>query len=136
MTKILIAEDDEHTREALREVLTMEGYQVVAAPDGPQAVDFFRVENPDFVCLALMIPGLNGYEVRKQHRKYHVKDPSPPLNPKGEGKKTPQRARNPEKGRGCVPKFHFPVVCSTSSLRNIPFLQPKWEYFPMALRTC
>jgi DNA-binding response OmpR family regulator len=46
MTKILIAEDDEHTREALREVLTMEGYEVVAASDGLQAVDFFRARTP------------------------------------------------------------------------------------------
>jgi CheY-like chemotaxis protein len=75
MTKILIAEDDEHTREALREVLTMEGYQVVAAADGLQAVDFFRVENPDFVCLDVMMPGLNGYEVCKQIRKSDEKVP-------------------------------------------------------------
>ncbi len=75
MTKILIAEDDEHTREALREVLTMEGFQVVAAADGLQAVDFFRVENPDFVCLDVMMPGLNGYEVCKQIRKQDEKVP-------------------------------------------------------------
>ncbi len=75
MTKILIAEDDDHTRDALREVLTMEGYQVVPAADGLQAVDFFRVENPDFVCLDVMMPGLNGYEVCKQIRKQDEKVP-------------------------------------------------------------
>ena len=75
MTKILIAEDDEHTREALREVLTMEGFQVVAAADGLQGVDFFRAENPDFVCLDVMMPGLNGYEVCKQIRKQDEKVP-------------------------------------------------------------
>ncbi len=75
MTKILIAEDDDHTRDALREVLTMEGYEVIAASDGLQAVDFFRVENPDFVCLDVMMPGLNGYEVCKQIRKQDEKVP-------------------------------------------------------------
>ncbi|HNW42770.1 MAG TPA: response regulator, partial [Opitutaceae bacterium] len=68
MTKILIAEDDDHTRDALREVLTMEGHEVIAASDGLQAVDFFRAESPDFVCLDVMMPGLNGYEVCRQIR--------------------------------------------------------------------
>jgi DNA-binding response OmpR family regulator len=75
MTKILIAEDDDHTRDALREVLTMEGYEVIAASDGLQAVDFFRVESPDFVCLDVMMPGLNGYEVCRQIRKHDEKVP-------------------------------------------------------------
>jgi DNA-binding response OmpR family regulator len=67
--KILIAEDDEHTREALREVLSMEGYEVVTASDGLQAVDFFRATKPDFVCLDVMMPGQNGYEACKQIRR-------------------------------------------------------------------
>lgn len=75
MTKILIAEDDDNTRDGLREILTMEGYEVIAASDGLQAVDFFRVENPDFVCLDVMMPGLNGYEVCKQIRKQDEKVP-------------------------------------------------------------
>jgi DNA-binding response OmpR family regulator len=75
MTKILIAEDDDHTRDALREVLTMEGHEVIAASDGLQAVDFFRAESPDFVCLDVMMPGLNGYEVCRQIRKHDEKVP-------------------------------------------------------------
>lgn len=67
--KILIAEDDDHTREALREVLSMEGYDVITAGDGLQAVDFFRATRPGFVCLDVMMPGQNGYEVCKQIRK-------------------------------------------------------------------
>lgn len=67
--KILIAEDDSHTREALREVLTMEGYEVMTASDGLQAVDFFRAMKPDFVCLDVMMPGQNGYEACKQIRR-------------------------------------------------------------------
>lgn len=67
--KILIAEDDTHTREALREVLSMEGYEVITASDGLQAVDFFRASRPDFVCLDVMMPGQNGYEVCKQIRR-------------------------------------------------------------------
>jgi len=67
--KILIAEDDNHTREALREVLSMEGFDVLTASDGLQAVDFFRASRPDFVCLDVMMPGQNGYEACKQIRR-------------------------------------------------------------------
>ncbi len=73
--KILIAEDDDHTREALREVLTMEGFDVLTASDGLQAIDFFRAMRPDFVCLDVMMPGQNGYEVCKQVRKIDEKVP-------------------------------------------------------------
>ena len=40
-----------------------------------QGIDFFRAENPDFVCLDVMMPGLNGYEVCKQIRKQDEKVP-------------------------------------------------------------
>jgi DNA-binding response OmpR family regulator len=67
--KMMIAEDDEHTREALREVMTMEGFDVLPAADGLQAYDCFREQRPDFVCLDVMMPGLNGYEVCKRIRR-------------------------------------------------------------------
>lgn len=73
--KILIAEDDNHTREALREVLSLEGFEVVTASDGLQAVDFFRATRPDFVCLDVMMPGQNGYEVCKQIRRMDERVP-------------------------------------------------------------
>ena len=73
--KILIAEDDDHTREALREVLTMEGFDVITASDGDQAMDFYRVEHPDFVCLDVMMPGMNGYDVCKQIRRVNESVP-------------------------------------------------------------
>ena len=47
----------------------MEGYDVVAAADGLQAYDCFREQRPDFVCLDVMMPGLNGYEVCKRIRR-------------------------------------------------------------------
>ena len=73
--KILIAEDDDHTREALREVLTMGGFDVITASDGDQAMDFYRVEHPDFVCLDVMMPGMNGYDVCKQIRRVNESVP-------------------------------------------------------------
>jgi DNA-binding response OmpR family regulator len=66
--KVLVAEDDEHTRNGLLEILEAEGYQTVAARDGSEAVELFRREHPDFVCLDIMMPGASGYDVCKQIR--------------------------------------------------------------------
>jgi len=60
--KVLIAEDDRFTREGLAEVLEGEGYRVVAAVDGSEAIRLFQLESPDFVCLDVMMPGRSGYE--------------------------------------------------------------------------
>ena len=63
--KVLIAEDDRHTREGLVEVLRSEGYDAVAAGDGVTAMRLFRETLPDFVCLDIMMPAASGYEVCK-----------------------------------------------------------------------
>ncbi len=61
--KVLIAEDDRHTREGLADVLQSEGHEVVLASDGSAALKRFRAERPDFVCLDVMMPEMSGYEV-------------------------------------------------------------------------
>ena len=66
--KVLVAEDDEHTRNGLVEILEAEGYETVAARDGKEAVELFTRERPDFVCLDIMMPGASGYDVCKQIR--------------------------------------------------------------------
>ncbi len=66
--KVLIAEDDRFTREGLVEVLNDEGYDVIAAVDGTQAVREFRQHQPDFVCLDIMMPGQSGYEACRSIR--------------------------------------------------------------------
>jgi DNA-binding response OmpR family regulator len=67
--KILIAEDDTHIREGLVDVLEGEGYQVVAAADGEEALRLYRAEQPDLLCLDIMMPRMNGYDVCKEIRK-------------------------------------------------------------------
>jgi len=66
--RVLIAEDDRHTREGLVEVLQSEGYDVVSAGDGMTAMKLFRESTPDFVCLDIMMPAASGYEVCKSIR--------------------------------------------------------------------
>ena len=67
--KVLVAEDDEHTRNGLVEVLEREGYTVVSARDGRAALNLFKDEKPDFVCLDIMMPEVNGYDVCRELRR-------------------------------------------------------------------
>ncbi|HEX4997986.1 MAG TPA: response regulator transcription factor [Terriglobia bacterium] len=67
--KVLIAEDDPHTRAGLAEILETEGYRTVAAPDGKEALRLFARESPDFVCLDIMMPGVSGYDVCREIRR-------------------------------------------------------------------
>jgi two-component system, OmpR family, alkaline phosphatase synthesis response regulator PhoP len=73
--KVLIAEDDTHIRKGLKEVLEGEGYQVIAAGDGLTALDMFKAQRPDFICLDIMMPGMDGYEVCRRIRQTDPKVP-------------------------------------------------------------
>jgi len=82
--KVLIAEDDQLTRQGLAEVLESEGYHVVEAADGTAAVEAFQREQPDFVCLDIMMPGVNGYDVCRQLRAARPSVPIVFISAKGE----------------------------------------------------
>ena len=60
---ILIADDDEINRELLFEMLTREGYSVVFAEDGNQALDAIQQNSIDLVLLDVMMPGKTGFDV-------------------------------------------------------------------------
>ncbi|MFN4847761.1 MAG: response regulator transcription factor [Rhodoluna sp.] len=68
MTKVLVVEDEVSMREALVFLLRSEGYEVVEAEDGEQAVKVFAAEGADLVLLDLMLPKLSGKEVCKSLR--------------------------------------------------------------------
>jgi DNA-binding response OmpR family regulator len=66
--KILIVEDEETMVTSLRALLAREGFQVVAARDGPEGVEAARTALPDLVLLDLALPGLDGLEVCRRIR--------------------------------------------------------------------
>src|SRR4051795_8738132 len=60
---ILVVEDETTLRETLADALDLEGFQVIQAADGREALTRFRVDRPDLVLLDLMLPELSGIEV-------------------------------------------------------------------------
>jgi DNA-binding response OmpR family regulator len=73
--KVLIVEDDRHIRAGLEEILRNEGYETVLAEDGSRALEVYRRESPDFVCLDIMLPGVDGYDVCREIRRTDAEVP-------------------------------------------------------------
>jgi DNA-binding response OmpR family regulator len=63
---ILVVDDEEAIAEAVRARLQSEGFQVVVAGDGPEAIGLCDQVHPDLVVLDLMLPGMDGLEVCRQ----------------------------------------------------------------------
>ena len=68
MPTILIADDDHKITDMLRRTLTYEGYNVVTASDGQEALDQAQAHRPDLVVLDWMMPKLDGLEVARRLR--------------------------------------------------------------------
>lgn len=64
MARVLIVDDELDIRQAVAEVLSEEGHQVLAAGDGAEALACLREFHPNLVLLDLMMPGMNGWEFR------------------------------------------------------------------------
>ncbi|HMK76525.1 MAG TPA: response regulator [Thermodesulfobacteriota bacterium] len=61
--KILIVDDEVDLVETVRFPLEIEGYHVLVAYNGEDALNQARKENPDLILLDLMLPKLDGYKV-------------------------------------------------------------------------
>jgi two-component system response regulator RegX3 len=68
MTRVLVVEDEESFSDALSFMLRREGYEVLVASDGNDALTAFDKHGADLVLLDLMLPGLAGTEVCRQIR--------------------------------------------------------------------
>lgn len=66
--KILVVDDEEHIAELISYNLTSNGYKVITANDGNDAVKLAVEEKPNLILLDLMIPGKDGYDVCKDIR--------------------------------------------------------------------
>ena len=82
--KILIAEDDIYTRNGLVEIFAQQGHETFAAGSGDEALSLFADTPIDFVCLDIMMPGKDGYEVCREIRKRNESVPILFLSAKAE----------------------------------------------------
>jgi DNA-binding response OmpR family regulator len=66
---ILVVDDDRELRALVQSYLTQEGFRVVAAPDGREALFVAREEKPDLIILDLMMPEMSGYDFMRVYGK-------------------------------------------------------------------
>ena len=59
---ILVVDDEPECREIIAALLTEEGYVVVCAEDGRQALDYMSSSTPGLILLDLMMPNMSGWE--------------------------------------------------------------------------
>jgi two-component system alkaline phosphatase synthesis response regulator PhoP len=66
--RILVVDDEIYIVHILEFSLTMEGYSILTASDGEEALQMIDSERPDLVVLDIMMPKLDGYEVCRRLR--------------------------------------------------------------------
>lgn len=73
--KVLVAEDNETVLQDFCDILDREGYKTLRAKDGNRALEIYREQSPDFICLDIMMEGLSGFDVCREIRKTDPKVP-------------------------------------------------------------
>ncbi|MBU5484594.1 response regulator transcription factor [Clostridium sp. MSJ-11] len=84
MKKILLCDDEERIRDIVKDFLINEGYMVVEAKDGEEALEKINDEEVDLAILDVMMPKLDGWVVCKEIRRLWKKTPIIMLTAKGE----------------------------------------------------
>ncbi len=67
--KIIVVDDEKTVRDALEFLLMNEGYEVITAQNGEDALIKVRDEDPDLMILDVMMPRMNGFRVARAIRK-------------------------------------------------------------------
>ena len=66
--RILVVDDDEGVREAIKMTLEYEGYECLFGRSGQEGLDLIARESPDLVLLDVKMPGMDGLEVLRRMR--------------------------------------------------------------------
>jgi two-component system, OmpR family, response regulator VicR len=66
--KVLVVDDEKPISDIIRFNLTKEGYHIITAFDGEEALQQMKAEQPDLVLLDVMLPRLDGFQVLKKIR--------------------------------------------------------------------
>src|SRR4051794_13502394 len=70
MTTILLIDDDVKLTEPIQRQLTMQGFKVSIAEDGRTGLGLAMVERPDVIVLDIMLPGIDGWQVCQEIRRF------------------------------------------------------------------
>ena len=70
--KILVVDYNPKNVKLLTDLLSVEGYQLVTAPNGAEALEKVKAEKPDLVLLDVVMPEMNGFEVCRKIRDSHA----------------------------------------------------------------
>jgi DNA-binding response OmpR family regulator len=66
--KILVVDDQASVRQLLQDYLSEQGFKVITASDGQNAIYTARHEEPDLILLDIMMPRMDGYDFLRQYR--------------------------------------------------------------------
>jgi CheY-like chemotaxis protein len=69
---ILVVEDFDDTRLMMRMWLARNGYRVIEAETGEEAIDVAKRELPDLIIMDMMMPGMNGLDATQRIREYQA----------------------------------------------------------------
>lgn len=73
--KILVVDDDRHIQRLYKEELEEEGYEVVIACTGEEALQLFEKENPDIVTLDILMPDIDGITLLRKMKEQRPEIP-------------------------------------------------------------
>jgi DNA-binding response OmpR family regulator len=73
--KILVVDDDLHIQRLYKEEFEDEGYEVVVASNGQEALELFERESPDIVTLDILLPDIDGIRILRQMKEKNPKIP-------------------------------------------------------------
>lgn len=123
-TKILVVDDEVSNLEVIGEFLRLEGYQVLTAVDGEQALERVAANQPDLVLLDILMPRLDGYEVCRR-LKSNPQTVFTPVVMITALKGTDEKIRGVEVGADdflTKPFNHLELVTRVKSLLRVKFL--------------
>jgi adenylate cyclase len=61
--KVLVADDNANSRQLVKDIVEMSGYEPILAIDGPSALEAAQKQSPDLIILDVNMPGMSGFEV-------------------------------------------------------------------------
>jgi CheY-like chemotaxis protein len=88
MKKVLVVDDEADSLEVVRDLLEDEGYSVVTATDGEEAIKAARSQKPQLVVMDVQMPKMDGFTAFYEMRKDPVTSPIPVIILTGLGQKT------------------------------------------------